>query len=209
MKSFIEFLETLLGEGRAVLQERPEPSPIPDPEALKLLESAFDSYRLQIAGPVIDFSAEAALSAADTVWNASWFLVSRQETEDEVASALARLGAPKAPSDHLSADLTLRYLPTLHRRARAREPADRLTTCLETILRNWPLTGVLSEIQDEPLQSIEFGGHPGLLMLYAERLSLHEKPAWFPTESGRPFVELVWQERGRDPATIPSPLPDS
>src|SRR5262249_54286450 len=106
------------------------------------------------------------------------------------------------PAAHLSADLTLRFLAPIHRRARGRDPADRLTSLLADILRRWPLSGVLADVEDEPLTSPDWGGHAGLWMLYAERLAQNEKPAWVPRESGLEFVQLVYAELGKDPAGL-------
>jgi MoxR-vWA-beta-propeller ternary system protein len=204
MSEFAAFLTTLLREGRAVLGERPQSPAGSDAEAIRVLEAAFESYRLEVAGQLIEFDVKSALAAADVVWEACWFLVTRRQTEEEVESALMALGNPDTPAAHLSADLVLRYLPAVHRRAYAHDPAERLTMVLETILRTWPLTGVLSDVQDGPLQSIEFGGHHGLLMFYAERLAANEKPGWFPAGMGREYVRLVWQERGKDLLSMPS-----
>jgi hypothetical protein len=40
------------------------------------------------------------------------------------------------------------------------------------------------------------GGHPGLLLLYAERLAEHLRPEWVPDGPARPYVELVFTQRG-------------
>jgi hypothetical protein len=54
------------------------------------------------------------------------------------------------------------------------------------------LSGVLSDVEEEPLTSLDLGGHPGLRLLYAERLARNRKPAWFPPEGpAREYVELV------------------
>jgi len=107
-------------------------------------------------------------------------------------------GAPDAPAAHLSADLVLRFLPQVHRRARALDPADPLVMILERVLRQWPLSGVLADVLEGPVTPPDFGGHAGLLFLYAERLARHEKPAWLPTGPGREYAEVVWAELGKD-----------
>ena len=91
---------------------------------------------------------------------------------------------PPTPAHHLSADLTLRYLPQVLNRARGLDPTDPLIGLLEDVLRRWPLSGVLSDVAEAPLGSLEFGGHPGLLLLYAERLAANDRPAWRPAQAG-------------------------
>jgi hypothetical protein len=110
---------------------------------------------------------------------------------------------PTTPAQHLSADLIFRFLPALQRRAQALLTTDVLPEALAKVLRLWPLSGVLSDLADGPLSPTDFGGHPGLALLYAERLARHERPAWFPTGSSLAYVELVWQELGKDIARLP------
>jgi hypothetical protein len=79
-----------------------------------------------------------------------------------------------------------------------------LTRCLAELLRRWPLTGVLADLEDGPLAPVELGGHPGLLLLYAERLAESPRPAWVPRGPALPFVEMVFAERG---LRVPAPPP--
>jgi hypothetical protein len=194
MSPTAEFLDLLLREGRAVLREPPLAALPAD--ALTVLQRAFGDYRLSVAGPPIDFDSASASAAALVLQRACWFLVDREQP----AAALEVLtlpGSPRTPAEHLSADLTLRYLPQVHRRARAHDPGDRLPALLAEVLRRWPLSGVLADLDDGPQTRPAFG-HAGLDMLYAERLARHEKPAWVPDEVGRAYLELVYRERGRD-----------
>jgi hypothetical protein len=94
--------------------------------------------------------------------------------------------------------VTLRFLPQVHRRARAVAPDDRLAALLAGVLRQWPLSGVLSDVEEGPAAPPDFGGHPGLLLLYAERLARNEKPAWLPAGPGLEYLELVLADLGRE-----------
>jgi hypothetical protein len=198
MSPLAEFLDVLFREGRAGLRGRPDAAAGRDGEALALLRRAYSDYRLRVAGRPLEFDPAAALAAAALLQNACWFLVSRAAPDSELEKSLALPGSPGAPAEHLSADLTLRFLPTVHRRARAHDPADRLTALLADVLRRWPLSGVLSDVDDGPLTPVTFDGHAGLLMLYAERLTRHEKPAWVPEGPGREYLELAYRELGQD-----------
>jgi hypothetical protein len=197
MSPLAEFLVAVFREGRAVLRGRFQLME-PDTEAVKVLQEVYRSYRLQIAGPPIAFDPRAALTAARLLYHASWFLLSRDEPESELERLLTPAILPGNAAEHLSADLSLRFLPQIHRRARAHSPADRLTTLLADILRRWPLSGVLSDLDDGPLNRAAFDEHPGLLLLYAERLARHEKPAWVPQGLGLDYLDLVYHELGKD-----------
>ena len=93
----------------------------------------------------------------------------------------------------------LRYLPQVLKRARGLDPSDPLIGLLEDVLRRWPLSGVLSDVTEPPLGSLEFERHPGLLLLYAERLAANDRRAWRPPQNGPgwAYYELASDERRR------------
>jgi hypothetical protein len=203
MASLAAFLDRLLAEGSAVLRDPPQLHAQDCRAAVARLEAAHADVRLDVAGPPLPFDAPAALAAAQFVWQACWFLLQRREPREEVERVLQLPGAPRTAAEHLSADLTLRLLPQVHRRARGADAADVLTRRLTQALRQAPLSGVLADLDEGPCDPVELDGHPGLLLLYAERLAEKVRPAWVP-ESGpaRPYVELVFAERG-----LPLPPP--
>jgi hypothetical protein len=197
MAAFADFLQRLLTEGAAVLEARPSLSTQERTEACVVLQRAHGHARLHVAGPLLDFDPEAALAAAECVWLAAWFLLVRSEEADEVQQALRPLQPGQHAGGHLSADLTLRYLPQLYHRARSIAVDDVLTRGLAGILRLWPLSGVLAGLDDEPTTPLDTIDHPGLLLLYAERLAEHPRPTWVPRQGrAREWVERVFDERG-------------
>jgi hypothetical protein len=213
MKDFVGFLAGLFQQGRISFPGRPVPlntaAVMAASEVRGLLEGAFATYQLDIAGTPVALDAALACAAAEVVRQASWALVSHQDRLDDLEERLRLPHGPASPSQHLSADLMLRYLPQVHRRARALDPADLLVGLLERVLRQWPLSGVLAGLDEEPTASLDFGGHEGLLLLYAERLALAESrramPAWRPA-TGRPleYLKLVMgresdSDRDREP----------
>ena len=117
-------------------------------------------------------AAGTALAAAEWTRRACWFLVSRGEPPGVVDRALGAPPAPRSAAEHLAADLTFRYLPAVHRRARAIDPGDVLALRLVEVLRRWPLSGSASDVEEGPTSPVDFGGHEGLMLLYAERLAL-------------------------------------
>jgi hypothetical protein len=215
MSAFVAFLQNLLTEGAVTFTERPRPAAADRTAARPFLGSAYEDYRLEVAGPPLPFDADAAVWAGEFLWRACWFLVNHDEPEDVLEKELAPhpLTLPSPPGGegrvrgasaaaHLSADLVLRFLPQVHRRARALAAADRLPALLATVLRQWPLTGVLADVAEGPLTPPEFDGHPGLLLLYAERLAHNEKPAWVPRGKAFEYVELVFRELGKGQSAL-------
>jgi hypothetical protein len=198
-------LAQLLTDGEVRFTAKPAFDPRDRPRAAELLENAYADYRLAVAGPLLPFDAGAALDAAVLVLRACWFAVSHDEPDPAVRDAL-RMKPPKNAASHLSADLTLRFAAGVHRRAFGQAPDDALTLALAELLRGWPLSGVQSAVADPPTGDTEFFDHPGLQLLYAERLADHFKPAWVPAGGRtRDVTELVFQERGRVMPPVPVP----
>ncbi len=196
MTPFHEFLSRLLDQGTIVFRSVVAPRDRPSAAAMATLAGAFESHGLAVAGPRISLDPEVACAAAEFLRQSSWALVNRYERMTELEKRLKMPRLPRTPSDHLSADLTLRYLPQVVRRARAVDPADPLVECLTDALRHWPLSGVLSDVEEPPIGPLEFGLHPGLLLLYAERLADNDRPGWRPERSSPAweYCELVIQE---------------
>ncbi len=201
MAGLAEFLERLLTDGEVVFEEPPRFTPVEWRHAMDVLRRAYKTHALDVAGPQLPFREETALASAELVRRACWFLVDHHDPAEVIEQALD-LAPAKAPADHLAADLVLRFVPVLLGRARALAADDPLAVRLSQLMRRWPLSGVLADIEDEPITPIEFGGHPGLLLLFAERLAEHFKPAWVPHGKAFEYVELVFQEAGR-----PTPQP--
>jgi len=199
MTSFHEFLTQLLSEGRVVFRSAKGPQDRPLPEDIALLEKAYDSHRLSVAGAMIPFDPAVAYSAAELIRQASWAIVNHADGITDLKKRLKMPIEPKTATHHLSADLTLRYLPQILNRARGLDPTDRLIGILEDLLRRWPFSGVLSDVAAGPVGSLEFDGHAGLLLLYAERLAANDHEAWRPARPslGWDYYELVMDERGR------------
>jgi hypothetical protein len=203
MTAFDEFLTSLFDEGKIVFRTAPRDRS--SVSAVTVLAAAFEACSLAVAGPRIAFNPETALAAAELLRQASWALVNRDERMTDLIKRLKMPGSPLTPSQHLSADLTMRYLPQVLRRARGLEPSDPLVAQLANLLRSWPLSGVLSDIVEGPLVPLQFGGHPGLMLLYAERLIGNDRPCWRPLQKGPTwdYYELMLQEHGQPaPAAV-------
>ena len=196
MSTLAPFLDRLLTTGEARLTGRPGPDDRRD--AVEILARAFAEYRLDVAGPPIDFDPEAALAAGLFTARACWFAVTRDDPPEQVTALLPTIPEPVTPAAHLSIDLTLRYAVTVYRRAHAQSAADALVVRLADAFRRCPLTGVLSDVADDPAGDLAFAGHAGLELLYAERLAANFRPAWLPPAGRtRERVELVFQQTGK------------
>jgi hypothetical protein len=204
MSPLAQFLQDLLQDGRIHFANRPARVHPPPADAIEVLERAYATHSLTVAGPLILFDPVMALAAAEMVMYASWFVVSHDEPDSAITEELRMPHLPATAADHLNADLFFRYLPQVHRRSRAMNPEDPLTVLLEKTMCDWPLSGVLGDVAEPPSGDTGFGGHAGLQLLYAERLAMHEKPAWTaPGGSTSAFVELVWHNLGKETPSLP------
>jgi len=199
--AFHIWLSRLLQHGESVQEEAPEVGFAERNEARDALRTAFERHVLDLAGPPIPFDPRAAVEGAIVVANACWRLVGGAPDD----AALKPDCEPATAAAHLSADVTLRFLPVVYRRARAQAVEGRLTTELDALLRAWPLSGVLADLAGEPTTPLDFGGHIGLQMLYAERFATTPRTGWLPPPGpSREWVEYIFQERR---LSIPVPAP--
>src|SRR5436190_19043109 len=152
MSSFAAWLNELLTTGESVMHGPPACATGDRPAALTLLRAEFGRHVLDVAGPPLDFDPAAALTAAEQVGSACWRVVSG-ETGPRFAA-----GEPTSCAAHLSADVTLRFLPAVVRRARRRPPEDTLVAELTELLGRWSLSGVLADLNEPPRSSLSFGG---------------------------------------------------
>jgi hypothetical protein len=204
MAAFSEFLAQLFNDGKVVFRSKKAPQDRPTERDVTTLADAFGTLALSVAGPPIAFDARTACEAAELIRQASWALVNREERAEDLKRRLRMSTAPTTPAYHLSADLLLRYLPQLLKRARGLDATDPLIQIFGDLLRRWPLSGALSDVEEGPLTTTDFGKHPGLLLLYAERLVAHDRPAWRPEPSSpaHDYYQLVLNDRCRSDAEI-------
>lgn len=196
MSPFRAWLARVLADGESV-QDAPPDLPTAERAAVTGdLRAAFDRHALDVAGPPVAFDAAAAVGGAIVLARACWQLVGGDPEPLDVGAN------PATASAHLSTDVTLRFLSVVFRRARARSVEGEPAVGLDRLLRVWPLSGVLADLDGEPITPPDFDGHPGLQLLYAERLVVTARAGWVPhTGPARARAERVFAERGR-------PLPE-
>lgn len=197
MAAFLNYLEQLFHAGVITLRARPTIEASERTPAVELLRERHRECSLALAGPPLPFDETITWQAAELLWWASWFLVDHNDQSEVVECQLALLERPRSAAQHLSGDVILSFLPAIQSRARIRAPDDVLTRGLTRLLRDWPLSGVLSNLREGPSHWDHLDEHDGLLLLYAERLAANLRPAWVPAEGrAREYVDLIIAERG-------------
>jgi hypothetical protein len=196
MATFAFFLRQLLHQGSARLAQPPRLHPAERDAALSVLRDAFRDHMLAVAGSSPPFNPTLALRSADwTAW-LCWHMLHRGATPSpDIETTLPLFSPGTDAGDHATADVLLRLAASVHRRARAPDPRDALSIRLEELLRRWPLSGVLADIDEPPLTPLVFGGHSGLLLLYAERFAARPRPQWRANGPVGEYIELALAER--------------
>jgi hypothetical protein len=200
MSAFADFLEGLFSSGEVLLREPPNVEAGESPRAREFLRDFYAVERLQVAGPPLDFDSDVAVAAAGVLWRACWFLLEHGDPPATLERALA-LPPRYTAAAIFSADLSFRYLPQIQRRALSLSSEDVLPRLLARTLREWPLSGALSGVAEAPLSPLDFAGHTGLMLLYAERLAVRPRPDWTPGGRTRDYLELVYQGKGLELTT--------
>ena len=167
---YCQFLETLLGEGRAAV---PALGPIPAQEkaaSIDILVRYERLWRLECPSHVPDFNVEAASWAAEQFCLACQFAIFRSVDETSMRSALN--GSPPNSADssaHYSVDLVFRFLPDLIKFVHSAASQDPLEQILRKWADHWPLSSVgVSGISVRELKAIY--ENRGLMMIYIDRI---------------------------------------
>ena len=191
----LSFAHSLLFDGR--LHVGAEASLTLAGDDVPLLKKALRIASLHLPGPRLDGNLDVLVAAVPVVYR-----MARRYLHPELQPAaddptLRMPGPPRSAGDHLAADLAFRFLPGLYHRCVRRDPEDDLAAALKTLLREWPLSGVLADISEPPTVGVDFGGHPGLGYQYAERWAARERPAWAPAGAVRDCALVVFHALGK------------
>lgn len=189
MAALIDWLDRVFTTGESVQTASPAVAPADRPAVVARLRAEFGRHALDVAGPPVPFDPAAAEAAAVFLAAACWRLAT-----GETGGRLPPTPEPATAAAHLSADVALRFLPSVYRRARATAPG--LADELAVALRRWPLSGVSADLDGGPAAVPTFAGHPGLQLLYAERLAAAPGPGWVPPPGpARDRAERAFAER--------------
>jgi hypothetical protein len=138
-------------------------------ELHRILEEYNTLYRSQLPAGLPAFDLKAAIYGAVTLHRACQFLAYRDFTKEDIHAAIAIGPVAANPAEHLSVDLTMRFLPDVVRLATAAAPDDPLVNRLLELGRCWPLSSVgiakVVNVDVTPLIN-----DPGVFRLYVDRV---------------------------------------
>jgi hypothetical protein len=163
------FLSELFNEGR-VRVGPPRPAlPDQDADAADWLIEFERQYRLELPDAPPPLAMPVALWAASAFYRACQFLVFRDVEAGTVERELQTGPPGDDAATHYSVDLTFRFLPDLHRQARAASEADVLVQKLTDWANRWPLSSVgMTGVVPASIDAVT--EHPCLRRLYTDRI---------------------------------------
>lgn len=165
------FLTTLFTEGKVVATGELSSFEPDDLQAAEMvLRQFYDEDALEMPAQVPAFHPEAALCAAQYIYNAVQLIIHRDLDEEAVEKYLSGLlPEPATPDVIYSVDLTLRYLPELFGLAKGLSPLDIVVTKLKETAARWPFSSVGVALEGKyALENIL--GHASLKYAYADRI---------------------------------------
>ncbi|WP_038164084.1 hypothetical protein [Verrucomicrobium sp. BvORR106] len=165
----IEFLQSLLDQGFAVVKLAPADPATPD-ELAEVLEEFDQRQRSSLAydAPALDLPT--ATWAAGILYQLIHLLAARDVDVAGMEASLAEpCPAPRSASVDYSVDLLFQHLPEVARFAARMAPDDPLVSRIKTLGAAWPLSSVGMMLEScngvKPIVT-----HPCLLALYTDRI---------------------------------------
>jgi hypothetical protein len=139
-------------------------------EARQFLQSEYERELREYPKGAPAFHADAALWAAVLIYRASQLLLYREQKSVQLNELFPRFAETRDPAVILSADLTLRFLPSVLEKATEIDPEDALIGILKNVAADWDYSAVGSNIES-PLNDFQLAGKiPLLQKLYVDRV---------------------------------------
>jgi hypothetical protein len=169
-----QFIQGLLTEGKVSIKAALDGFSEEDlSETGKLLEQVHQQDSLEMPGAAPGFSKEAALWAATRFYMSVQMAVLREIDEAAISQQLKPYEEKMTPEAIYSADLVLRYLPTLFELGKGFAPADILVEKLKKFAAQWPFSSVGIELDEKANEDIIFA-NASLKQAYLDRIIAHK-----------------------------------
>lgn len=144
-------------------------------EALSFLQQEYQRESLNYPYTPPPFNEQAASWAATTLYTAAQLMLNREHQEADLSLLLPDYTNNPDPSELLSADLCLRFLPDILQQLKLIDRDDALISILEQKLITWHFSGVNYILAIEKIDFQHIQDNPCLHQLYADRIILNKK----------------------------------
>ena len=173
MKStyFVDLLQTIREEESAILYNNlPKISDAEKQQAIVYLKKIYQEECICYPHGYPPFDEKAALWGAQILYISCQLVLFRKQNLEDIQALLNDFSNPKTPSTILSADLMLRFLPSVIEILQSLSPEDPLIELLTLLLEEWHYSGIAFPLNSENLSfEIELQD-PCLRQLYLDRV---------------------------------------
>lgn len=139
-------------------------------EADDFLRSEYERELKEYPSGAPVYNSEAALWAATLIYRASQLLLYREQKEVQLEGMFPHYMGERNLSAILSADLTLRFIPSVLEKLHEINPEDGLLVILNKIASEWDYSAIGSNV-DSGLADFEMAGkNPLFMKLYIDRI---------------------------------------
>lgn len=182
-------METLLHTNELVLFGRiDEISPLQIEPVLDLLRNQYNAEIVGYPRTVPPFAETAAAWSAKTLFYAAQLLMYREHRADSLPDFFPPFGELKSAAAILSADLSLRYLPSILLQLEHIDVEDPLIPILKEVLKEWHYSGLLAKTDLGVPVFDEAFDDTCLLQLYVDRVIARKKKKIGQMDKIRPLV---------------------
>lgn len=170
-KLFFNMIETLRKEEEVILYENLFEIDVEEKlEVGKFLQNEFQKEKLNYSFSPPSFSEEAAIWAAEVIYVASQLLLFRKNNTEELPDLFPTETPEINPKTILSADLCLRFLPSITQEIGLIDKDDPLLQYLESILKKWYFSAVSYSINHTDLDFEVVLSDESLTQMYLDRI---------------------------------------
>lgn len=139
-------------------------------EVKQFLQGEYERERKEHPSGAPAFNADAAMWAALLIYRASQLLLYREQKSILLDALFPPFAGTRDLSAILSADLTLRFIPSVLEQAHNIDPEDALIPILKKFAGEWDYSAIGSNAES-PLNDFQLAGRvPLLLKLYVDRI---------------------------------------
>jgi len=168
---FVDLLQTIREEESAILYNNlPEISDAEKQQAIIYLRKTYHEESIGYPRGYPPFDEKAALWGAQILYISCQLVLFRKQNLEDIQVLLNDFSSPKTPSTILSADLMLRFLPSVIEILQSLTPEDPLIELLTQLLEKWHYSGIAFPLNSENLSFETELQDPCLRQLYLDRV---------------------------------------
>lgn len=143
-------------------------------EAISFLEEEYNNESLHYPYNAPAFHKTAALWSAKLLYNVAFFFLCRNDNTSKLISVLKPYQTLPNPSEHLSADLLMRFIPDIYSQLKSIDAQDTILPVLESHMQMFHYSSVGTDILVDEVDVTELFTDPCFRQLYVDRVT-HKK----------------------------------